>query len=90
MIYLRTKLCYLFVQFETIFEGKACAEMRDCALNLTKRLAQTAQETFGDFEELVEKDPSKTTVLDGTVHPLTSYVINYVKFLFEYLSFSLK
>ncbi|XP_078154947.1 exocyst complex component EXO70A1-like [Carex rostrata] len=76
----------LHPEFETIFEGKACAEMRDCALNLTKRLAQTAQETFGDFEELVEKDPSKTTVLDGTVHPLTSYVINYVKFLFDYQS----
>lgn len=70
-------------QFETIFEGKACIEMRESVVSLTKRLAQTAQETFGDFEELVEKDASKTTVLDGTVHPLTSYVINYVKFLFE-------
>ncbi|KAJ3671389.1 hypothetical protein LUZ60_007468 [Juncus effusus] len=73
-------------EFEVIFEGKACAEMRECAMNLTKRLAQTAQETFGDFEELVEKDPSKTAVMDGTVHPLTSYVINYVKFLFDYQS----
>lgn len=70
-------------QIETIFEGKACIEMREATLSLTKRLAQTAQETFGDFEEAVEKDASKTTVLDGTVHPLTSYVINYVKFLFE-------
>ncbi|OAY83424.1 Exocyst complex component EXO70A1 [Ananas comosus] len=73
-------------EFETIFEGKACIEMRESVVSLTKRLAQTAQETFGDFEELVEKDASKTTVLDGTVHPLTSYVINYVKFLFDYQS----
>uniref|UniRef100_A0A6V7QWA1 Exocyst subunit Exo70 family protein n=1 Tax=Ananas comosus var. bracteatus TaxID=296719 RepID=A0A6V7QWA1_ANACO len=73
-------------EFETIFEGKPCADMREAALSLTKRLAQTAQETFGDFEEAVEKDASKTTVLDGTVHPLTSYVINYVKFLFDYQS----
>ncbi|XP_026663151.2 exocyst complex component EXO70A1-like isoform X2 [Phoenix dactylifera] len=73
-------------EIETIFEGKACIEMRDTTLSLTKRLAQTAQETFGDFEEAVEKDASKTTVLDGTVHPLTSYVINYVKFLFDYQS----
>lgn len=57
--------------------------MREAAKNLTKRLAQTAQDTFGDFEEAVEKDASKTAVHDGTVHPLTSYVINYVKFLFE-------
>ncbi|KAI9121947.1 hypothetical protein K1719_006636 [Acacia pycnantha] len=73
-------------EIETIFESKACMEMRDTALSLTKRLAQTAQETFGDFEEAVEKDATKTTVLDGTVHPLTSYVINYVKFLFDYQS----
>ncbi|XP_057512127.1 exocyst complex component EXO70A1 [Actinidia eriantha] len=73
-------------EMETIFEGKYCMEMRESAVVLTKRLAQMAQETFGDFEEAVEKDATKTAVLDGTVHPLTSYVINYVKFLFDYQS----
>ncbi|KAK9187472.1 hypothetical protein WN944_018867 [Citrus x changshan-huyou] len=73
-------------QIESVFKGKACTEIRESALGLTKRLAQTAQETFGDFEEAVEKDATKTAVLDGTVHPLTSYVINYVKFLFDYQS----
>lgn len=68
---------------DIIFESKYCVEMREAFTVLTKRLAQTAQETFGDFEEAVEKDATKTAVLDGTVHPLTSYVINYVKFLFE-------
>ncbi|KAJ0102942.1 hypothetical protein Patl1_05851 [Pistacia atlantica] len=71
---------------ELVFKGKACTEIRESAFSLTKRLAQTAQETFGDFEEAVEKDATKTAVLDGTVHPLTSYVINYVKFLFDYQS----
>ncbi|KAL6273329.1 hypothetical protein ACE6H2_024021 [Prunus campanulata] len=73
-------------EIELLFGSKACMEMRESAVSLTKRLAQTAQETFGDFEEAVEKDATKTTVLDGTVHPLTSYVINYVKFLFDYQS----
>ncbi|CAO2836356.1 unnamed protein product [Amaranthus hypochondriacus] len=76
----------LHSEIELLFSGKACAEMRESALGLTKRLAQTAQETFGDFEEAVEKDATKTAVSDGTVHPLTSYVINYVKFLFDYQS----
>ncbi|PON70262.1 Exocyst complex protein [Parasponia andersonii] len=76
----------LHSEIETIFKGKACAEIRESASSLTKRLAQTAQETFGDFEEAVEKDATKTAVFDGTVHPLTSYVINYVKFLFDYQS----
>ncbi|GAB2300751.1 hypothetical protein Dimus_034788 [Dionaea muscipula] len=73
-------------EIESIFEGKPCTEMRESAAGLTKRLAQTAQETFGDFEEAVEKDATRTAVLDGTVHPLTSYVINYVKFLYDYQS----
>ncbi|CAJ1946931.1 unnamed protein product [Sphenostylis stenocarpa] len=73
-------------EIEKLFESKACTEMREAALNLSKRLAQTAQETFVDFEEAVEKDATKTTVMDGTVHPLTSYVINYVKFLYDYQS----
>ncbi|KAJ6824318.1 exocyst complex component EXO70A1-like isoform X1 [Iris pallida] len=73
-------------EIETIFEGKACREMREESLSLTKRLAQTAQDTFGDFQEAVEKDATRTAVQDGTVHPLTSYVINYVKFLFDYQS----
>jgi len=73
----------ILLQIEAVFGGKACNEIRESTFGLTKRLAQTAQETFGDFEEAVEKDATKTAVLDGTVHPLTSYVINYVKFLFE-------
>ncbi|KAG2669475.1 hypothetical protein I3843_14G036100 [Carya illinoinensis] len=73
-------------EIEMKFKGKACSETREAAFGLTKRLAQTAQETFGDFEEAVEKDATKTAVSDGTVHPLTSYVINYVKFLFDYQS----
>ncbi|CAN7037271.1 unnamed protein product [Brassica rapa subsp. trilocularis] len=81
---LMDSLRWRYGQIETIFKGKACVEIRDSAMGLTKRLAQTAQETFGDFEEAVEKDATKTDVLDGTVHPLTSYVINYVKFLFDY------
>lgn len=76
----------LHTEIEALFRGKACTEIRDSALGLTKRLAQTAKETFGDFEEAVEKDATKTAVSDGTVHPLTSYVINYVKFLFDYQS----
>lgn len=94
MLFLTYFLVFIFIfslflvgwyvmQIETLFESKACTEMREAAMSLTKRLAQTAQETFGDFEEAVEKDATKTAVLDGTVHPLTSYVINYVKFLYE-------
>ncbi|WVZ14624.1 hypothetical protein V8G54_012190 [Vigna mungo] len=56
-------------EIERLFESKACTEMREAAINLSTRLAQTAQETFVDFEEAVEKDATKTTVMDGTFDP---------------------
>ncbi|CAH9068422.1 unnamed protein product [Cuscuta epithymum] len=73
-------------EMDILFGNKYCGEVREAAIILTKRLAETAQETFVDFEEAVEKDATKTAVQDGTVHPLTSYVINYVKFLYDYQS----
>jgi exocyst complex protein 7 len=57
--------------------------MRDAAMNLTKSLAQAAQETLVDFEEAVENDSSKIIMQSGAVHPFTIEVINYVKSLFE-------
>ncbi|XP_037437787.1 exocyst complex component EXO70A1-like [Triticum dicoccoides] len=73
-------------EVEVIFQDSFCSEMREAALGLMKLLAQTAHEMFVNFEELVEKDTSKTNVHDGTVHPLTIRVINHVKFLFDYQS----
>ena len=70
------------MQIETLFKGQACTEIREAAIGLTKLFAQTAQETLGDLEESVKKDASRT-VTDGNVDPLTSYVINYVRFLLE-------
>lgn len=57
--------------------------MRESAAGLTKHLAQTAQDTFNEFEVAVEKDATRSSVLDGVVHPLTSYVIKYVNFFVE-------
>ncbi|EFJ09561.1 hypothetical protein SELMODRAFT_184479 [Selaginella moellendorffii] len=74
----------LLPEMKTMFAGETSASVRDAAAGLTQKLAQTARDTFDDFLDAVEKDATKTAVQDGTVHPLTSYVINYVKFLFDY------
>nr|XP_043616167.1 exocyst complex component EXO70A1-like [Erigeron canadensis] len=76
----------LHSEIEMLFSGKACNAIIEAALGLTRQLAQTVKDTFEDFEEAVEKYATRTAVADGTVHPLTSYVINYVKFLFDYQS----
>lgn len=70
-------------QIARIFEGKACSEIQQSTLTLAKHLAHAVKGTFLNFEEIIEKDSTKTMVADGTVHPLSSYVINYMKFLFE-------
>ncbi|OEL16420.1 Exocyst complex component EXO70A1, partial [Dichanthelium oligosanthes] len=70
-------------EVEVISQGKLCSEIQDAALNLTKSLAQAAQEALVDFEEAVEKDSSKTIMQNGTVHPFTIEVNNCVKSLFE-------
>lgn len=73
----------VFHQIARIFEGKACSEIQQSTLTLAKHLAHAVKGTFLNFEEIIEKDSTKTMVADGTVHPLSSYVINYMKFLFE-------
>jgi len=57
--------------------------MREAALNLTKSLVQSAQETLLDLEVAVEKENSKTIAQNGNLHPFTIEVMNYVKGLFE-------
>jgi exocyst complex protein 7 len=57
--------------------------MREAALNLTKSLAQAAQETLLDLEVAVEKENSKTIIQNGNIHPFTIEMMNYVKGLFE-------
>lgn len=57
--------------------------MKESALNLTKLLAQTVQETIANFEILVEMDATERAVMDGSVHPVCSYVVKYLKYLFE-------
>ncbi|GJM87950.1 hypothetical protein PR202_ga03962 [Eleusine coracana subsp. coracana] len=65
-------------EVEVIFQGRFCREMHEAAFNLTKSLAQTAQEALVDFVEAVEKD-TENTIQDGNVHPLTIQVINCAK-----------
>ncbi|CAD6268348.1 unnamed protein product [Miscanthus lutarioriparius] len=71
---------------EVTFQGNFCSGMREAALNLTKSLAQSAQETLLDLEVAVEKENSKTIVQNGNLHPFTIEVMNYVKGLFDYQS----
>lgn len=46
-------------------------------------LHKQLKHNFMILKRQLKKDATKTALLDGTVHPLTSYVIHYVKFILE-------
>ncbi|EEF51795.1 exocyst complex component EXO70B1 [Ricinus communis] len=47
-------------------------------------LGLAAKGTFMEFENAVKGETSKKPMLNGEIHPLTRYVMNYVKLLVDY------
>ncbi|XP_047067844.1 exocyst complex component EXO70A1-like isoform X1 [Lolium rigidum] len=73
-------------EVEAVFAGDECSENRKSAISLVKCLAEATKKTLGDFKDNIAKEGPKSTTTDGDVHPVTSYVGNYIKFLFDYQS----
>jgi exocyst complex component 7 len=53
------------------------AEIRSCLVDAVRGI-------FSEFENAVLRDPPKTAVPGGTVHPLTRYVMNYSSLICDY------
>ncbi|KAG1327531.1 exocyst complex component EXO70B1-like [Cocos nucifera] len=51
---------------------------------IRSRLGEAAVATFCDLESSIKTDTGKTPMPGGAVHPLTRYVMNYVKYACEY------
>ena len=47
-------------------------------------LGEAAKGTFAEFENAVQSETSKKPMQGGEIHPLTRYVMNYVKLLVDY------
>lgn len=73
-------------EVEAVFAGDECSENRKSAISLVKCLAGAIKKTLSDFKDNIAKETPKSTTADGDVHPITSYVGNYIKFLFDYQS----
>ncbi|MCD7471488.1 hypothetical protein HAX54_011948 [Datura stramonium] len=50
----------------------------------TDRLGESAVSIFCDLENSIKNDAARTPVPGGAVHPLTRYVMNYLKYASEY------
>ncbi|CAM0901813.1 unnamed protein product [Alopecurus aequalis] len=73
-------------EVEAVFVGDECSENRKSAISLVKCLAGAIKKTLGDFKDNIANEKPKSTTPDGDVHPISSYVGNYIKFLFDYRS----
>ncbi|CAM6082208.1 unnamed protein product [Calypogeia fissa] len=74
----------LIPEIEATFTGEGCASVRSEAAGILMRLGEAARGTFAEFENAIHRDTSRTPVPGGAVHPLTRYVMNYIRFLFDY------
>ncbi|KAK1607602.1 hypothetical protein QYE76_031275 [Lolium multiflorum] len=64
--------------------SKAAESIYVQAVEIRSRLADAVRGILSEFENAVLRDPPKTPVPGGTVHPLTRYVMNYSSLISDY------
>ncbi|CAN1802364.1 Exocyst complex component EXO70B1 [Linum perenne] len=57
-----------------------CGEAR----GVLSALGEAAKGTFSEFESAVQNESSRKPMLSGEIHPLTRYVMNYLKLVVDY------
>ncbi|KAH6837081.1 exocyst subunit exo70 family protein B1 [Perilla frutescens var. hirtella] len=69
----------LMPEFELIFSGECCLSLRNEAISVWKRLGDVIRGIFLELENLIRRDPAKSAVPGGGLHPITRYVMNYLR-----------
>ncbi|CAN8295213.1 unnamed protein product [Cochlearia groenlandica] len=64
---------------ETLFSNKYCSPLRHEAVAIHKRLGEAIRGIFMELENLIRRDPPKTAFPGGGIHPITRYVMNYLR-----------
>lgn len=67
-----------------VFPSKSSESIRDQTEEIQSRLSEAARGILSEFENAVLREPSKTPVPGGTIHPLTRYVMNYISLISDY------
>lgn len=74
-------LAYVLPDLEVMITSDlVCSEVR----GVLNALGEAAKGTFAEFENAVQSETSKKPMQGGEIHPLTRYVMNYVKLLVDY------
>ncbi|PIN09243.1 Exocyst component protein [Handroanthus impetiginosus] len=69
----------LIPEFELIFSDQYCLSLRNEAITIWKRLGEAIRGIFMELENLIRRDPAKAAVPGGGLHPITRYVMNYLR-----------
>ncbi|CAA0173704.1 unnamed protein product [Arabidopsis thaliana] len=69
----------LIPKMETLFSDRYCSPLRHEALAIHKRLGEAIRGIFMELENLIRRDPPKTAFPGGGIHPITRYVMNYLR-----------
>ncbi|XP_055820487.1 exocyst complex component EXO70B1 [Solanum dulcamara] len=69
----------LMPEFELMFSDQYCVLLRNEALTIWRRLGEAIRGIFMELENLIRRDPAKTPVPGGGLHPITRYVMNYIR-----------
>ncbi|XP_061338669.1 exocyst complex component EXO70B1-like [Gastrolobium bilobum] len=69
----------LIPEFESLFCDQYSVSFRNEAITIWKRLGEAIRGIFMDLENLIRRDPAKSAVPGGGLHPITRYVMNYLR-----------
>eukprot|EP00262_Sarcandra_glabra_P001575 TRINITY_DN1170_c0_g1_i1.p1 TRINITY_DN1170_c0_g1~~TRINITY_DN1170_c0_g1_i1.p1 ORF type:complete len:665 (+),score=82.81 TRINITY_DN1170_c0_g1_i1:177-2171(+) len=69
----------LMPEFETVFSDQYSSSIRTEAVTIWKRIGEAVRGIFMELENLIRRDPAKAAVPGGGLHPITRYVMNYLR-----------
>ncbi|KAG8661172.1 exocyst complex component EXO70B1 [Manihot esculenta] len=69
----------LMPDFESNFSDQYCLVLRNDAVAIWKRLGEAIRGIFMELQNLIRRDPAKAPVPRGGLHPITRYVMNYLR-----------
>ncbi|KAK4790350.1 hypothetical protein SAY86_017654 [Trapa natans] len=69
----------LMPELDAQFSDQFCLLLRNEAMAIWKRLGEAIRAIFMELENLIRRDPAKAAVPGGGLHPITRYVMNYLR-----------
>ncbi|KAJ8440232.1 hypothetical protein Cgig2_023997 [Carnegiea gigantea] len=69
----------LMPEFELLFSDQYCVLLRNEAMAIWRRVGEAIRGIFMELENLIRRDPAKSAVPGGGLHPITRYVMNYLR-----------